>query len=199
MDLTVHRKGEFVSGSAGVFVNRFNGYVYEQRLPDGEKPVVNNPDGLTAYQFQARDALFYGGEAEAELHLIDEDVERLHLNFSTDYVRAEETTDHVPLPRIPPMRAGAELRYERGGWTAGVEYRYVFRQTRTAPEETETAGYALIGADIGYGFSVGRMKYELFLRGSNLANREARVHTSFLKDYAPLPGRNFTTGVRMEF
>lgn len=199
VDLTVRRKGERITGSLGVFVNRFGGYVYEQRLPDGEKPVVNNPDGLTAYQYQARDALFCGGEAEVELHLIDRGAERLHLNFSGDYVRAEDTADHVPLPRIPPLRAGVELRYERGGWTAGMDYRCVFRQKRIAPEETETAGYALLGADIGYGFLVGRQRYEVFLRGSNLMDREARVHTSFLKDFAPLPGRNFTGGVRVEF
>jgi iron complex outermembrane receptor protein len=199
IDLTLRRRGDRVTGSVGVFVNRFNGYIYEQRLPDSAKPDVNNPDDLPAYQFQARDALFYGGEAEVEIHLIDETKERLHLVLDTDYVHAEQTTDHEPLPRIPPMRVGGELRYERGGWTTGANLRYVFRQNRIAPLETETAGYALLGMDVGYVFSVGRMKYELFLRGANLADREARVHTSFLKDFAPLPGRNFTTGVRVDF
>jgi iron complex outermembrane recepter protein len=37
------------------------------------------------------------------------------------------------------------------------------------------------------------------VRGSNLLDETARVHASFLKDLAPLPGRNFTAGVRYSF
>ena len=33
----------------------------------------------------------------------------------------------------------------------------------------------------------------------NLTDREARVHTSFLKDVAPLPGRGFSFGIRTFF
>ena len=35
--------------------------------------------------------------------------------------------------------------------------------------------------------------------GRNLTDRDARVHTSFLKDVAPLPGRALSTGVRLTF
>jgi len=38
---------------------------------------------------------------------------------------------------------------------------------------------------------------ELFLRGDNLTDAIARVSTSFLKDFAPLPGRGVTLGARV--
>ena len=40
---------------------------------------------------------------------------------------------------------------------------------------------------------------ELFVDGNNLLDEEARPHTSFLKDLAPLPGRNIAAGVRLFF
>jgi iron complex outermembrane receptor protein len=40
---------------------------------------------------------------------------------------------------------------------------------------------------------------ELFLIGTNLGNEEARVATSYLKDFAPLPGRTLEAGFRMYF
>ena len=199
IDLTLRRRGDFVTGSVGLFVNKFKNYIFEQELPEALKPVDNNPDELTAFQFVAKDAQFCGGEAELEFHLIDHDAERLHLVFDGDYVHAEQTTDHQPLPRIPPLRAGTELRYERGAWTVGLNVRHVFRQGRYTEFETSTAGYTLIGADMGYVLFVSRVKYDVFVRASNLTDSEARVHTSFLKSYAPLPGRNVTLGLRAEF
>jgi iron complex outermembrane receptor protein len=40
---------------------------------------------------------------------------------------------------------------------------------------------------------------ELFVNASNLGDEEARKHTSFVKDRAPLPGRNYAVGVRSRF
>ena len=45
----------------------------------------------------------------------------------------------------------------------------------------------------------GSNSYEVFLDGSNLGNRQARPHTSLLRDYAPLPGRGVAFGIRAWF
>lgn len=47
--------------------------------------------------------------------------------------------------------------------------------------------------------ALSQVTWDLFLRGTNLTNAEARVHTSFLKEIAPLPGRNLTVGLRSSF
>ncbi len=39
----------------------------------------------------------------------------------------------------------------------------------------------------------------VYARASNLLDEEARRHTSPLKEFAPLPGRSFGAGVRLEF
>lgn len=199
MDLSIRHRVGFVTGSVSVFVNRFQGYIFEQEQPLGLIPGANNPDGLTPYQFVAKDAEFRGGEVELTFHLVDGEVRHLHLDLTSDYVRAQQTTDDEPLPRIPPFRFGAALRYEDGRLSFGVGTRSVMRQDRVADAETPTAGYTLLSADVTYVLPAGRVSYEFFARGNNLTNQEARAHTSFLKDFVPLPGRGVTAGVRMHF
>jgi iron complex outermembrane receptor protein len=42
-------------------------------------------------------------------------------------------------------------------------------------------------------------EFRIFLDGRNLGNVEAREHVSFLKDLAPLPGRNVRAGFSYRF
>ena len=53
-------------------------------------------------------------------------------------------------------------------------------------------GYNLAGAQSGNA-------WEVFVDASNLLDEEARPHTSFLKDLAPLPGRGVAFGARLFF
>ena len=209
VDLTVRKRAGFVTGTVGAFVNRFSNFIFEQRDSDTyfdeasggflSYPVPPGDEFLPIYHFVARDAVFYGGEADLMFHLLETEAGHLHLDLTSDYVHAQQTTDDEPLPRIPPLRMGAGLRFEHGRWTAGVNVRHAFRQDRVAAEETETAGYTLVGADLSYRLPVGRSEWEFFARATNLTDEDARVSTSFLKDVAPLPGRSVTAGVRLTF
>lgn len=199
LDLSVRKRAGFATGSFGVFANTFRNYIYEQELPANAIPRTNNPDGLTPFQFIARNAKFYGAEAELMLHLLDQHDRHIHLVLTSDTVRADQTSDHTPLPRIPPLRYGARLTYDDGTWSAGLEVRRMERQTRFTDDETTTSGYTLVNANASYLLTAGRVSYELFVRGHNLGNVTAREHTSFLKDFSPLPGRGVSGGVRLNF
>jgi len=209
LDLVIRKRAGFVTGSIGGFVNRFQNFIFEQRDPftyfDEDSgtflsyPTPVDAEYLPVYQFVAKDALFYGGEAEISLHLVDRAAARLHLDLMADTVRAQQTTDNQPLPRIPPFRVGAALRYEHGPWDLGISARRAFRQTRTAPGESDTAGYSLIGADATYRFTLAGVEWELFAHGTNLTDTDARVSTSFLKAIAPLPGRSLSLGIGARF
>ena len=212
LDLTLRKRAGFVTGSAGVFVHQIDNFIFEQRderryFDDATGDLLNYPvpDGdeyLPVYQFVARDALFYGAEAEVQFHLIDGPGQRLHLSLLGDLVRAEQTTDDQALPRIPPARLGLGLGYEHGRWSLGTEVRHSFKQTRFAAEETETDAYTLVGIHALYRFAdrgPGHPGLEVFARGDNLTDADARLATSFLKAIAPLPGRSFTIGARLSF
>jgi iron complex outermembrane receptor protein len=58
----------------------------------------------------------------------------------------------------------------------------------------------LLNADFRWRLAgVSGMELELFANASNFGDEEARKHTSFVKDIAPLPGRNYALGVRSRF
>lgn len=199
LDLVLRRRSTFMTGALSLFLNRFNGYIFEQELPAGAIPAERNHDGLTPYQFVAKDALFTGGEAEMEIHLWEKGARHLHVEVTADYVRALQTIDDEPLPRIPPLRYGARLHYEDSRWDAGVEVRHTTRQNRVGAGESPTDGHTLLGANLSYLVKAGIKEWELFLRGTNLTNITARSSTSFLKEFAPLPGRGVVAGVRLVF
>ncbi len=212
LEFTLRKRAGFVTSSIGIFANRFAHFVFEQRDPKRyfdaatraflPYPVPPAADFLPIYQFIAKDALFYGAEAEVQFHLIDHPEQRLHFSLFADSVHAGQTTDEQPLPRIPPARIGASLTFEPGRWSLGTEARHAFRQTRFTSEETKTAGYTLVGAHASYRIDAvraPRLGLELFVRGDNLTNATARLSTSFLKDIAPLPGRGVTFGARLSF
>jgi iron complex outermembrane recepter protein len=198
-DVSVRRRAGFVTGSIGAFVNRFSDFIFERELPADALPAAINPDDLTPYQFVATDARFQGAEAELLFHLVEKDHSRLHLELNSDHVRASETKSRTPLPRITPRRIGARLSFEDGRWHAVVEVRRAMSQNRVAANENSTGGYTLLNASIGLLIPGKRVSYELFARGRNLTDDEAREHSSYLKEVAPLPGRGVLAGIRMTF
>ena len=48
---------------------------------------------------------------------------------------------------------------------------------------------------LAYRLNLGNNLLELFLTGRNLTDDEQRYHTSFIKDFAPQPGRTIEAGV----
>jgi iron complex outermembrane recepter protein len=107
-------------------------------------------------------------------------------------VHAENRTTEEPLPRIPPYRIGGGLRYQGSNFWGSAEVRYVAKQDRVATFETTTGSYTMLNATVGYRFFAGQTVHDIMFRATNLTDEEARNHVSFLKDLAPLPGRDFS-------
>jgi len=72
-------------------------------------------------------------------------------------------------------------------------------QDKTAEFEEATDGYTLVNLGVNYTTQMADMEWQLFMRADNVFDEDARVHTSFLKDDAPLPGRNIQFGIRAYF
>ena len=88
--------------------------------------------------------------------------------------------------------------FEGGWWTGKLELRQVGKQDRVAESELPTDSYRMLNASVTMApFKDKNLK--IYLEGRNLNDAEAREHASFLKDLAPLPGRNFRVGVGYKF
>ena len=94
---------------------------------------------------------------------------------------------------------GGRLRYNGGTIRADLGLTQVAAQNRVGPMEEETDGYGMMDMSVGYRLFSGDLTHDFILRGTNLTNREARNHTSFLKELAPLPGRDIRFMYRVYF
>lgn len=190
-DLSLKTGSERVSGAVNLFVNRFDGFIYEAFTGLQE-------DGLEVVRFVQEDAEFLGAEVDLLWRLAEVGGGHFDLRTRADYVRAE-LDDGSALPRITPLRLGLGLSYHRGPWHGLVEVRRVQEQDRVGEEETPTDGYTLLNAALTYRLFVGEVVTDVVLRGSNLTDELARNHVSFLKEEAPLPGRDLSLILRLAF
>lgn len=188
-DLGLRVEAGGASGEIRVFASRYDGYIFLS-------PTGAEEDGLPVYQFLQRDARFRGLEAEASLPLGAGS--GLTLGLSGDYVRGELDAGG-DLPRMPPLRLGVSLSLERGAFGADVEAERYFEQDRVTEGELPTDAFTLVAASLRYRPDWAGRDVVLFLRGSNLLDEDARVHSSPLKDELPLPGRSLSAGLRIGF
>lgn len=219
LDVTLRKYTGDWGYTASFFYNQSNDYIYQSNTgliaeasehdhgaesePDvhddhADELLEDNHDheesaALPIFAFRQSDATLYGFEIEAFYDVS----EALRLSAFTDYTRAKLSNED--LPRIPPLRVGAGLDYQVGSWNADVSVTYYDEQDKTAPNETATDDYVLLDASVQYEFNKSNVDWIFYVRGENLTDEEARVHTSFLKSLAPLPGRNLTIGMRAVF
>ena len=166
----------------------------EEGHDEEEHSEDEHSDELPVYLFGSADAILHGFELQVAWQTTD----NLKLDFFADYVKAR-LKDGGALPRTSPMRVGSHVAYTLDNIRADLDITYFAKQDDISTFETETDGYTLVDASITYDIPLGDIDLSVYLSGENLTDEEARVHTSFLKDIAPRPGRNFAFGVRGYF
>jgi iron complex outermembrane receptor protein len=191
LDLSLHKRTGTVTGTVSVYRTKFDGYIFQN--PTGEIE-----DDFPVFVFSQQDAEFYGAEGHADISLYHSDPNHLALELTGDYVHAE-LTGGGPLPFIPPIHFGVGLRYQGQSLFLLAEARHAAKQDRFAEFETETGGYTLLNAAIGYRFFFGNTVSDVMLRGNNLTDKLARNHVNPLKDFVPLPGRDLSVSYKLTF
>jgi len=185
------------------FYNRIDDYYYQQNSgllfveEHGHADEHENEAGLPILVYQQDDVEMYGAEAEF--------VYQVSSSFKTsliaDYIRArlvnEDENDN--LPRLPPMRVGAIFNYQADKFDSELSVSHYFEQEDVAELETNTDSYTMVDANFNYYINGVGDDLTVYLKGQNLTDEHARVHSSFLKEVAPLPGRNFSIGIRGSF
>ena len=186
-DLSLKKTAGDTTFGVSVFRNRINNYIYGRTL--------DALDGLQLLQYSQADATFTGIEGQVRQRLN----RNLGITLFGDTVRAR-IDGAGNLPRIPATRAGLRLDGNWNAWEGQVEWVQVARQNRIAAFETATPGYGMLNVGLAYnGQFSGGTPWQVYLKGTNLTDRLAYAHTSFIKNAAPLMGRNLTVGVKVAF
>jgi len=202
IDLTWRKfEGDF-GFVVSAFYNHVNDYYYQQDTglffdgehDDHELEEDEHNEGLPILIYQQDDVDMYGAEAE----LFYQITSPLKASIFGDYIKAQ-LSDGGNLPRTPPMRIGGLLQYQGNSYDGELSVNRYFEQNDIAPIETVTDGYTMIDMNMNYYLDGFANDLVIYAKANNLTDEVAKVHSSFLKDIAPLPGRNFSVGIRGSF
>ena len=172
-----------------------NGFYYHIRNFVFLAPTGDVEDDLIVAEYRQGTTRYAGTEARLDIGLH----ENVWLNTGLDYVNAELTADHTPLPRIPPLRGrvGFELRYK--GLLVNPEVVMAKDQDRIFPTETRTAGYTVFGLSGSYLIARKHVAHIISFNAFNLGDRLYRNHLSFIKQFAPEMGRGLRATYTLRF
>ncbi len=190
-ELSVHHVVGPLHFQGSVYYSRFNNFIY--LAPTGDVR-----DDLPVYKYRQGKAEYLGFELGSDAKF----GKALGIDWGgevvADAVRAT-IRNFGPAPQIPPFRVLGALTGSRGQVDGRLEVERFSDQDRTAPNESSTPGYKLVNASFDWHPFSANPELTLSLQANNLFDVEARRHSSFLKDYAPLAGRDIRLSARMSF
>lgn len=190
-ELFLRGNGDRYSFELTGFYNRFADFIYQFATGEVE-------DDLPVFVTRQGRATQTGFEAQGRFRLAAFGGGALWAEALADYTHVQ-VARFGPAPLIPPLRLLGGLSYQATKLDAGVEVERVTRQDRNAVGETETPGFTLVNASLSYrpGGPDGALSVSLV--ANNLFDVEARRHSSLLKEYAPLAGRDFRLSVGLRY
>lgn len=153
-------------------------------------------EGLPVIAYTQRDVELYGYELNTSYELS----EHWTVALFSDYVRAKTRDGGENLPRIPAQRFGSDLRYQAATWETTLSYIWYNKQNRISHGESVTDSFGLLNAQVNwFPTQLANHNLSVYLKAENLTDELGLVHNSFLKEYAPMRGRNLSIGIRGEF
>jgi iron complex outermembrane receptor protein len=194
VDIAFRWRQSRASGEITFFRNSVKDYVLRQPISEEEfedrfghtEHEGHGHDEFPYVEFVGADAVLQGFEGHADFRLANP----LVLEVGFDMVRGEATDTGEPLPRIPPMRFMAGLRFQRGPFEAGANVAFVSKQDRVFEEEEPTDGYGLAKVFASRTFVAGGTAHTVTVRLDNLTNELYYNHLSYIKAFVPEMGRN---------
>lgn len=172
----------------------FQDYIFQAATGDIE-------DGFPVFIYDQGDARFTGVDAELAFHVGKFANGDFDILFQYDDVDARlDQGSNRNLPRIPPSRFKVQAVWKNELWQAKLGYANVSAQRDTADLELPTESYDDLSLYLSRSWALdGENVLTLFAHGRNLSDEEQRNHTSFVKDFAPAPGRRIEVGARFSF
>jgi len=208
LDLGYRFNTSWMTADINLFHNWVSDYIYQQRssgelfnAADGsfQSPDIDCDECFPLLNTQQTAATFKGFEAQTVFPLMQNRYGAVDLTLFGDYTRGRfEQGGNVP--RMPPLRYGSQLSYEKNDWSGNVRLTRGEAQNYAGENETSTPSYLLLNLGAQYRVaSFGDSEMLLFAKGKNLLNENIRNSTSYLRNFAPEPGRSAEIGIRISY
>lgn len=202
-ELSLRWRGGRVHADGSAWVADFRDYIYGEltgrTCSEAGGCVPGDGEELEELLYAQRGARFHGAEGHAEVELVRHARGDLHLDLMADVARARLDDGAGNVPRIPPYRIGGGLSWQGARFDASVFLRYSGAQRRTAANETSTASFTNLDAEVAWRPRTARPLLELALVGRNLTDSRQRNAVALNKDEVMLPGRDLRLVLRARF
>lgn len=196
-----------------LFYSHVDGFIYQANTGifyDLAEQVFRNncvrlAECLPVYEYTQNDAVLRGFEWQWFLPGWSVGFGELGLEFFADYVKGTIKLDSsqgggtTAIPRMPPWRAGSTVKWTNSRWMLSLTATYVAEQTDPGEFETTTDAYARLDGSVHYLIPGSKGQGSVFIRGKNLTNEKIRNATSFMRNFAPEPGRSVEVGLRWDW
>jgi iron complex outermembrane receptor protein len=192
LDLGYKFKSDWVKAQIDLFHNWAGDYIYQQR--NGEFV-----DGAPVLETRQNDATFMGYESKLVFPLLQNRHGMVDLTLFSDFTRGQFVNGR-DVPRMPPLRFGFQLDYTKGDWNTNLRLTRGEAQTHSGDNDTATAGYMLL--NLGTQYQVMDLRdadVMIFAKANNLLDENIRNSTSYLRNFAPEPGRGAEIGFRVSY
>ena len=192
LDLGYKFKADWVKAQLDLFHNWALDYIYQQR--NGQFI-----EGAAVLESRQADATFMGYEAKLVFPVMENKRGIVDLTLFSDFTRGQ-FINNSDVPRMPPLRFGMQLDHVLGQWNSNIRLTRGEAQTHAGDFDTATPGYLLLSMDTQYrvlGFKGADVM--VFAKANNLSNELIRNSTSYLRNYAPEPGRGVEIGFRVNY
>lgn len=190
-ELSVHKTTGAIHVQGSIYYSRFSNFIFEA-------PTGQIEDNLPVYERRQGSADYYGFEVDVDPHFGKALGVDWKGELTTDAVRAK-IKNFGNAPEIPPFRVLAGLTGTRGQFDGRLEVEHAWAQHDTAPNETPTQGYTTVNASFDWHPFAANPELTLSVTANNIFDVNARRHSSDLKDYAPLAGRDIRFTARLGF
>ncbi|MFQ3595751.1 MAG: TonB-dependent receptor [Sphingomonadaceae bacterium] len=188
---TLRARGDGWRANFAVYHTRFGNFIYLQ-------PTDEIDDGLPVFLYTQDRARFTGIEFDSDVRLARWGATEIRGTFLADWVRAS-LSGGQPVPLIPPFRLLAGLEAASGPFGGRIEVEHTTAQERVAEFELPTDGWTMVNLSAFWKPWGADSRSLLMLSLNNVGNVEARRHASFIKDFAPLAGRDVRLTARVSF
>ncbi|QZD91374.1 TonB-dependent receptor [Qipengyuania xiapuensis] len=153
-------------------------------------------DDLPVFVYLQEDATYTGFEGQLAWNFIDTDGLDVTADLRASYIDAE-LDNGFNVPRIPPLSLLGALEADTGNLTLRGEVEWFDDQTEISPFETETDGFTFVNASAVWRPLADDPTLAVTLKAENIFDQTGRRHSSFTKEFVPLPGRNISVSVRL--
>jgi len=219
LDLGYKFKTDWMRAEFDLFNNWANNYIYQQRTGEfvapGFEPIAGNTIAASnascaagtaggtctpvTASYQAG-AIFRGYEGKLVFPIAEPAQGALDLTLFSDYTNGTFVTTGAAVPRMPPLRFGFQWDYTRQDWNANLRFTRGQAQEHPGANDTTTAGYYLLTMGAEYKIKdFHDSNIMLYLKGNNLLNENIRNSVSYLRNFAPEPGRGAQVGIRINY